>query len=103
MAEAPASFTANFNRLDRDFAGMARYHELARSGAVSLPVLACPVRIAAGGERAFVGERTISLVVSLKFRAVPPAAFRSAASPAARSSVPPWAQKTIALSTDATP
>ncbi|KMO30583.1 hypothetical protein VQ03_28355 [Methylobacterium tarhaniae] len=79
IAEARASFAANFNRLDRDFAGMARYHELARSGAVSLPVVARtarPVRIAAGGERAFVGERTISLVVSPKFRAAPPAAFR---------------------------
>lgn len=79
ISEARASFSANFNRLDRDFAGMGRYHDLARSGAVSLPVVdrtARKVRVAAGGERAYVGERTISLTVSPKFRAVAPAAFR---------------------------
>lgn len=79
IAEARASFTANFNRLDRDFAGMGRYHDLARSGAVSLPVVARTartVRVASGGERAFVGERTVSLTVSPKFRAASPAAFR---------------------------
>jgi hypothetical protein len=79
IAEARASFTTNFNRLDRDFAGMNRYHDLARSGAVSLPVVARTargVRVASGGERAFVGERTISLIVSPTFRAAPPAAFR---------------------------
>ena len=79
IAEARASFTANFNRLDRDFAGMGRYHDLARSGAVSLPVVARTarnVRVASGGERAFVGGRTVSLTVSPKFRAASPAAFR---------------------------
>ncbi|SEP41369.1 Type IV secretory system, conjugal DNA-protein transfer [Methylobacterium sp. ap11] len=79
ITEARASFAANFNRLDRDFTGMGRYHDLARSGAVSLPTLSRthhPVRVAAGGERAFVGERVIHLTVSPKFRAAPPAAFR---------------------------
>ncbi len=79
IAEARASFAANFNRLDRDYTGMGRYHDLARSGAVSLPSVdrtSHPVRIAAGGARAFVGERIIHLTVSPKFRAAPPAAFR---------------------------
>jgi hypothetical protein len=79
IAEARASFTANLDRLERDHAGMGRYHDLARSGAVSLPVVgtsARRVRVAADGARAFVGERVVSLQVSPRFRAAAPAAFR---------------------------
>lgn len=79
IEEARASFSANLDRLERDYAGMGRYHELARSGAVSLPVVrtaAHKVRVGAGGERAFVGERIVQLQVSPKFRAAKAAAFR---------------------------
>ena len=79
IEEARASFSTNLDRLERDFSGMTRYHELARSGAVSVPVVktaARALRVADGGERAFVNERVISLKVSPKFRATKPAAYR---------------------------
>ncbi|WP_375455610.1 type IV secretory system conjugative DNA transfer family protein [uncultured Methylobacterium sp.] len=79
IEEARASFSANLNQLERDHAGMDRYHDLARSGAVSLPVVRTAshkVRIGAGGARAFIGERVVTLQVSPRFRAARPAAYR---------------------------
>ncbi len=78
VAEARAAFSEAFNRLDRDYQGMARYHELASQGAVSLPVVnvsSARVRIAEGGRRAFVGEKVVTLRVTPTFRAAQPAAF----------------------------
>ena len=40
IQEARDTFEDNLNRLQRDYAGMERFHELARQGAVSLPVVA---------------------------------------------------------------
>src|SRR3954452_8440576 len=78
IEEARASFSEAFNRLDRDYAGMVRYHELAAQGAISLPVVnvsAAKVRIAEGGTHAFVGEKVVTLRVTPRFRAARPAAF----------------------------
>lgn len=80
IEEARAAFTEAFNRLDRDYAGMVRYHELASQGAVSLPVVdvsRARVRIAEGGTRAFIGEKVVTLRVTPRFRSAPPAAFDS--------------------------
>ena len=76
--EARAAFAEGFNRLDRDYNGMARYHALAAKGAVSLPVVdvsSAKVRIADGGTRALVGERIVTLRVTPTFRVAKPAAF----------------------------
>ena len=79
IEEARDAFEDNLNRLDRDYRGMERYHELARQGAVSLPVLQdsrTAVRLAEGGNRAFVGEQIVALKVSPKFKATRPGAFK---------------------------
>ena len=78
IEEAREAFEDNLNRLERDYRGMERYHELARQGAVSLPVLQdsrTAVRLAEGGNRAFVGEQIVALKVSPKFKATHPRAF----------------------------
>lgn len=78
ITEARAAFSEAFNRLERDYQGMSRYHELAAQGAVSLPVVdvsSAKVRIAEGGRRAFVGEKVVTLRVTPTFRAARPAAF----------------------------
>lgn len=77
--EARATFEENLNRLDRDYQGMVRYHELARQGAISLPkinVSARKVRITDNGTRAFIGEQILTLRIMPKFRAARAAAFR---------------------------
>ncbi|MGN8096819.1 type IV secretory system conjugative DNA transfer family protein [Methylobacterium sp. 22177] len=71
VEQARFEFDANFDRLDRDLAGMRRYHDLAQQGAVSLPVTqvrSTASRIGRGGRSAKVGEQTIDLVVSPKFQ-----------------------------------
>ena len=78
IQEARTAFSEAFNRLERDYTGMVRYHQLAAQGAVSLPVgnvSAAKVRVTEGGTRAFVGEKVVTLRVTPKFRAAPPAAF----------------------------
>jgi defect in organelle trafficking protein DotC len=79
VEEARDAFQDNLNRLDRDYRGMERYHELARQGAVSLPVVQdsrTGVRLAEGGNRAFIGEQVVALKVSPKFKATHPGAFQ---------------------------
>ncbi len=79
ILEARDTFDDNLNRLDRDYRGMQRYHQLAHRGAVSLPVVEASrtgVRLAEGGNRAFVGEQIVTLKVSPKFKAARPGAFR---------------------------
>ena len=78
IEEARAAFSEAFNRLERDHAGMTRYHELAAQGAISVPVVnvsRAKVRIAEGGTRAFIGEKIVTLRVTPKFRAAKPGAF----------------------------
>ncbi len=79
IREARATFTENLDRLDRDLAGMRRYHELAARGALSLPIVAAEktkLRISKNGQRADVGERVVELKVTPSFKAASPAAFR---------------------------
>lgn len=79
VLEARDTFEANLNRLERDYGGMERYHALARQGAVSLPVVGASrrsVRLADGGQRAFVGERIVSLRVTPRFKSARPGAYR---------------------------
>ncbi len=79
IQEARDTFEDNLNRLERDYAGMERFHELARQGAVSLPVVADrkrAVRVADDGQRAFVGEQVVTLRVSPSFKAARKSAFK---------------------------
>ena len=79
VKEARETFDDNLNRLERDYAGMERYHELARQGAVSLPVVKDArhaVRVAANGQRAFVGEQIVTLRIDPKFKATRKGAFK---------------------------
>lgn len=79
ILEARDTFEDNLNRLERDYTGMERYHELARQGAVSLPVVndsRRAVRVADGGQRAFVGEQVVTLQISPKFKGTRPGAYR---------------------------
>ena len=78
--EARAEFSENLNRLMRDYAGMQLYHQLAEQGALSLPKVSRRsngnVRISAGGTLASIGGETLKLVVSPKFKANSPVAYR---------------------------
>lgn len=77
--EARTSFSQALDRLDRDFRGMQRYQQLAAQGAVTLPRVSRTqqrVRISDGGERAVIGEQTIKLEVSPRFKATQPTAYR---------------------------
>ncbi|MBZ6078919.1 type IV secretory system conjugative DNA transfer family protein [Microvirga puerhi] len=68
--EARATFALQLNRLIRDFTGMQRYHYLARRGAISLPQVTTTSqrsRVEAGGNRVFIGEKTLRIAVSPKF------------------------------------
>jgi hypothetical protein len=79
VREARAAFTENLDRLERDLAGMRRYHELATRGALSLPIVAAKttkLRISDKGTRADVGERIVELKVTPSFKPASPAAFR---------------------------
>lgn len=79
IREARATFTENLDRLDRDLAGMRRYHELAARGALSLPIVTTgktKLRISKNGRRADVDERVVELKVTPSFKAASPAAFR---------------------------
>lgn len=79
VREARATFTENLDRLDRDLAGMRRYHELAARGALSLPIVAAKktkLRISKNGQRADVDERIVELKVTPSFKAASPAAFK---------------------------
>lgn len=71
ITEARRGFVTGWNILNRDYGGMARYHDLAKQGIVSLPDLQTELhrwRVTEGGTRAHSGERTLRLVVSPKFR-----------------------------------
>lgn len=79
IEEARQTFDDNLNRLERDYSGMERYHELERQGAVSLPVVKDQrraVRVADGGQRAFVGEQVVTLRVTPRFKAARKGAYR---------------------------
>ncbi len=79
IVEARTSFSQALDKLDRDFRGMQRYQQLAAQGAVTLPRVSRTqqrVRISEGGERAAVGEQTIKLEVSPRFKATQPTAYR---------------------------
>lgn len=72
--EARAAFEDAMGRLRRDYDGMKRYQELARTGAISVPVVGTSkerFKITNGGKRAIVGEKTVRLVVNSKFKAKP--------------------------------
>lgn len=76
--EARATFEIQFNRLDRDYAGMVRYGELAAQGAVSLPKTTrtkTAVRLSDRGQKAHVNEQIVKLVVTPSFVAKRPASY----------------------------
>ncbi len=79
IEEARQTFDDSLNRLERDYSGMERYHELEHQGAVSLPVVKDQrraVRVADNGQRAFVGEQVVTLRVTPRFKAARKGAYR---------------------------
>lgn len=71
VREARLAFVDAFNVLARDYEGMQLFHELARSGFVSIPVVDISrqaTRIDANGRRAFVNERVVRLTAGSRFR-----------------------------------
>ncbi|WP_234053728.1 MULTISPECIES: type IV secretory system conjugative DNA transfer family protein [unclassified Xanthobacter] len=98
IEEARALFEVNLARLERDFAGMKLYHDLARRGAVSLPKVTQQQRALAlsdGGARAVVGATTVELVVTPTFRQAAPAAYLGQRSVPARSTAAPATTKAV--------
>ncbi|NGM38042.1 MULTISPECIES: type IV secretory system conjugative DNA transfer family protein [Methylobacterium] len=70
VAQARAAFDDGLARLDRDFAGMRRYHDLAAQGAVSLPIVktrATALKVGRDGRSAAVEQRLLKIVVAPKF------------------------------------
>ncbi len=71
ILQARSAFDDGMARLDRDFAGMRRYHGLAAQGAVSLPLVKAKgtgLRVSRNGQSATVGEHVVKLVVTPKFQ-----------------------------------
>lgn len=71
VREARMTFSTALATLHRDYHGMRLYHELARSGAVSVPqidVSSRRWRVTEDGRRAFEGETTIRINVAAGFR-----------------------------------
>lgn len=72
VREARAAFTTALATLNRDYNGMALYHQLAQQGAVSLPTVDVSNRrwrVTEDGQRAFEGETSIRITVASRFRA----------------------------------
>lgn len=70
VAQARAAFDDGLARLDRDFAGMRRYQDLAAQGAVSLPIVktrAAALKVSKDGRSAAVEQRLLKIVVAPKF------------------------------------
>lgn len=71
VREARLTFATAMATLNRDYAGMRRFHEFARRGIVSVPtvdVRKIPWRVDENGRRAFEGETVIEVRVGSKFR-----------------------------------
>lgn len=71
VREARLSFNTALATLHRDYNGMRLYHQLAASGALSIPqidVKRVAWRVTADGKRAFSDEVSIEIVVGPKFR-----------------------------------
>lgn len=71
VREARASFSTSLATLNRDYHGMRLYHQLARQGAVSIPVVDVSNvrwRVTEDGQRAFEGETTLTIQVNSSFR-----------------------------------
>ncbi|KMO42104.1 hypothetical protein VQ02_04100 [Methylobacterium variabile] len=82
VAQARAAFDDGLARLERDFSGMRRYHDLAAQGAVSLPILkarATSLKVGRDGRSAAVEPRLLKIVVAPKFQRTAAAAAASAA------------------------
>jgi defect in organelle trafficking protein DotC len=71
-AQADLVFKANFDRLDRDFLGVLRFHTLAASNMVTLPVVASTtVAVTASKGQMAVDERLLRITVLPEFSGVP--------------------------------
>lgn len=117
VAEAREAYAVNMARLVRDYQGMKLYHELARTGAISLPKISREQRaltITEAGSRAAANSLEIKVIVQPRFnpKAPPSAYLRAGASVAppapavpapARTSVPKAAPPAPARSSAATP
>lgn len=71
VAQARAAFDDSLARLDRDYAGMRRYHELAAQGAVSMPRVAQRVtrqKVSPDGQSAAIEQRSLQIVVRPQFQ-----------------------------------
>lgn len=71
VREARFAFVDAFNVLARDYTGMQLYHELSRSGFVSIPrvdISRQATRIDENGRRAFVNETAVRLVAGSRFQ-----------------------------------
>lgn len=71
VMEARATLTTALATLNRDYAGMALYLDLAKQGAVSIPtvdVSRVKWRVTADGKRAYEGEVRIEIKVGPKFK-----------------------------------
>lgn len=71
VREARLAFVDAFNILARDYTGMQLYHELARQGFISIPVIDVSTqatRIDENGRRAFINERAVRLVAGSQFQ-----------------------------------
>lgn len=71
IAEARSYFEEAERRMRRDYEGMARYHDLASRGAISMPIASQKskaLQISRDGRVALRGSKTIKIVVSPTFR-----------------------------------
>lgn len=71
VREARMAFSVALATLHRDYYGMVLYHDLARQGAVSVPVVdirSQSWRVTEDGTRAFEGETTLEITVASQFR-----------------------------------
>jgi defect-in-organelle-trafficking protein DotC len=71
IAEARSYFEEAERRMRRDFEGMARYHDLASRGAITMPIASQKskaLQISRDGRVALRGSKTIKIVVSPTFR-----------------------------------
>lgn len=78
VREAQETYKQNMARLNRDYAGMQLYRELAAKGAVSLPKVSRSTQALAlseGGSRASVGNVNLTIQVTPTFKNAPGAAY----------------------------
>jgi len=79
IQEARDTFEDNLSRLESDYGGMERYHELHRRGAVSLPIVkesGRSLRLADSSQRAFAGGPVVRVRVTSRFRATRQTAYK---------------------------